>query len=129
MGSISLAERARNLKITFILQMSSYYKPSGYTDYQKTTQWLNNCVSSHDLFCWCNDPWKHLMQGLLERGSEFDLSEKDKRLLQKCLITGKKDGGNQEERETTTTTKEETGLDLEEGELEKLFAEENDDTG
>ena len=69
------------------------------------------------------------MQGLLERGSEFDLCEKDKRLLQKCLITGKKDGGNQEEKETTTTTKEETGFELDGDELEKLFAEENDDTG
>lgn len=109
--------------------MSSYFKPSEYTDYQKSTQWLNLCVQSHDIFCWCTDPWKHLMQALLERGSQFDLSTKDKRLLQKCLISGKEDGGNQKEKETTTTTKEETGIDLEGGELERLFAQDEDDTG
>lgn len=109
--------------------MSSYFTPSGYTDYQKTTQWLNLCISAHDNICWCKHPWKHLMQGLLERGAEFDLTPKDKRLLQKCLISGEKDGGNHKEEETTSTTKEETGYDIDTGDLERLFALENEDTG
>lgn len=128
MGSISLAEWATNLNI-FLLQMSDYYQKTKYTPREQETAWLNICVATHDMFCFCTTPWNHLLQGVLQRGSTFELDKKSIRLMQKCLITGKEDGGNQKEEEITTATKEETGLDLEEGELEKLFADESDETG
>lgn len=108
--------------------MSSYFTPSGYTDYQKTTQWINLCIAAHDNICWCKHPWKHLMQGLLERGAEFELDKKDIRMLQKCLITTAENGGNQKE-ETSTTTKEDNTFDIDAGDLERLFAIENEETG
>lgn len=108
--------------------MSSFYKPSEYTPFQKETQWLNDIHQTHDLFCWCNDPWKHLMQCLLMRGNQFNLSAKDTRILQKCLISTKETGEDQEPTTEKTTTEEDNVLDLEDGELEKLFAE-IEDTG
>lgn len=107
--------------------MSDYYKPSEYTPWQNTTQWLNNTVQTHDMFCWCDKPWQHLLQSLLQRGSNFNLSDKEKRILQKCLISMAKDGGNQKPESTEDSKKDDTDFDLGAEDLEKLFAEE--DTG
>lgn len=49
--------------------------------------------------------------------------------MQKCLISGKENGGDHKEEETTSTTKEETTFDIDTGDLERLFALENEDTG
>jgi hypothetical protein len=101
--------------------MSSYFKDSEYTAWQKETQWLNLCVQSHDLMCWCNNPWNHLLQSLLQRGSQFNLSKKSQRIIQKCLTTTAENGTDPTPEEDTTDTKEETGFDLDAGDLEKLF--------
>lgn len=81
-------------------------------------------MGSHDMICFCDHPWLHLLQCLLQRGSQFELSEKEVRILQKCLLSTAKDG-------TATTTKEEetrtenkdSGFDLDVGDLEELFKE------
>lgn len=70
-------------------------------------QWINATISCHDLMCGCNDPIGHFHHLTKE----------------KCL-TGEKDstvatGG--------ITDKEETGFD--EGDLEQLFAQSQDDEG
>lgn len=130
MGNISLAERASHLKLIFILQMSSsFYKKTEYTPREQETAWLNIVNATHDMFCFCNTPWNHLLQSVLQRGSTFELDPKSIRLMQKCLISGKEDGGNPEKEETTTNTKEETGFDIDAGDLEKLFALDDEETG
>lgn len=108
--------------------MSDYYKPSKYTPYQLDTQWLNNVNGIHDLFCFCEKPWMHFTQALLQRSSYFELSPKEQRILQKCLTTmATKEGDTHENTEDTTgdRTDQKDGFDLDIGDLEKLF--ENDD--
>lgn len=109
--------------------MSDYYQKTKYTPREQETAWLNICVATHDIFCFCSQPWNHLLQGVLQRGSTFELDKKSIRLMQKCLISGKENGGDHKEEETTSTTKEETGFDIDTGDLERLFALENEDTG
>lgn len=109
--------------------MSSYYKKTKYSPREQETAWLNLTVATHDMFCFCDQPWNHLLQGVLQRGSTFELDRKSLRLMQKCLISTKEDGTDPEPR---TTTKEDTandGLDLMDGELEELFAEKDEDEG
>lgn len=111
--------------------MSSYYKPSGYTDYQKDTQWLNSIQGIHDLYCFCDKPWMHLLESLLQRSNFFDLPKDQARLIQKCLITTattKETESDHTGEENTTTTKENDGGDLNTEFLEKLF-EEDDKNG
>lgn len=86
--------------------MSSYYSKPAYSPKNLELQWLNNTVSSHDLFCGCPKPWKHLQEILKTRGTEI------------CL------GGTADDRDAGTQTGEED-IDLSPGELERLFAEED----
>lgn len=105
---------------------SRYFTPSKYTDYQKETQWLNTIVQVHDNFCFCDSIWKHLLECLLARGNQFDLSNKEKRIIQKCLISKEKDGGDHTPQEPTEDDEEDTDFNLDAGDLEQLFAAEKD---
>lgn len=105
---------------------SNFFTPSKYTDYQKETQWLNGIVQMHDNICFCDNIWSHLLECLLARGNQFELSNKERRALQKCLITKGKDGGNLTLPEPTENTEEETDFNLDAGDLKQLFAAEKD---
>ncbi len=51
-------------------------------------QWINCCVSSHDLFCSCEEPKKHLLEALFQRKEEIKVTAEEKQKITKCLITG-----------------------------------------
>lgn len=86
--------------------MSDYLKPSLYNGRGKENQLINLMFHGHDMICGCNDTNNHLLH-LLRR--------------EKCHRS-----------EGTTTTAETTGtpkddeIGIDEGDLEKLFATEND---
>lgn len=108
---------------------SSYYKKTKYTSREQETAWLNIVIATHDMFCFCDTPWNHLLQGVLQRGSTFKLDAKSIRLMQKCLISTTDAGTDPEQ---PTTSKDDTanaGLDLLDGELEELFAKKEEDQG
>lgn len=105
---------------------SRYFTASKYTDYQKETQWLNNIVGTHDNICFCDNIWKHLLECLLARGNQFELSNKEKRIIQRCLITKEKDGGDHTSHEPEENTEEDDDFNLDAGDLEQLFNAEND---
>lgn len=109
--------------------MSSYYKKSKYTAREQETAWLNITVATHDMFCFCDQPWNHLLQGVLQRGSTFELDKKSIRLMQKCLISTKEDGDDPEQPSTSEKDTANDGLDLMDGELEELFAEKEENDG
>lgn len=100
---------------------SSYFTASKYTDYQKETQWLNTTVQIHDNICFCDNVWSHLLECLLARGNQFELSNKEKRALQKCLISRGKDGGDHTLLGDKEETEEDDDFKLDAGDLEQLF--------
>lgn len=77
--------------------------------------WINNIYSSHDLWCDCSDVQLHFLQ-ILNRNSEVKKPLEDIVNI-KCLLTGPT---------TETATATETDIGLEDGELEKLFAEDTE---
>lgn len=106
---------------------SRYFTPSKYTDYQKETQWLNTIVQTHDNFCFCDNIWKHLLECLLARGNQFELSNKEVRIIQKCLIIKEEDGGDHTPPEDGGhKEEEEDNFILDSGDLDQLFAAEKD---
>lgn len=109
--------------------MSTYYKKTKYTAREQETAWLNICVATHDMFCFCDTPWNHLLQAVLQRGSTFELDKKSIRLMQKCLISTTDAGTDHEPATTSKEDTENAGLDLIDGELEELFAEKEEDEG
>lgn len=86
--------------------MSDYLKPSLYNGRGQENQLLNLMFHGHDMICGCNYPDKHLTF-LLQR--------------EKCHLSK---GTNTGDETTGTAKEEETGID--EGDLERLFATEND---
>lgn len=88
-----------------------------YGPRQLELNWMNNIFNSHDLFCGCDDPFLHFLILVNKTGNAPKPEPEIKNI--KCLITGK----------TTTGEKEE--LDFDDGELERLFQEDNveEDTG
>lgn len=70
-------------------------------------------VSIHDLWCYCDNPLKHIILGILEQEPTLNFDQEDSKKIQKCLTTG---GG------------EDVLDDFGDGELEKLFAEDDIDT-
>ncbi len=82
--------------------MSKFQKPCLYEGRQLDNQWMNLIYTSHDLYCGCLKPIKHL-EDIVNQ--------------QKCRST--KDIG------TNTPTKEEDGdeddFNIDEGDLNKLF--------
>lgn len=92
--------------------MSKLLKEPVYGPHALDNQWVNNIFQSHALYCGCNDPILHLFDILNKQGK----ARKPIKDLQniKCLLTG----------ETTTTEEEEEPFG--DGDLEKLFSEDND---
>lgn len=94
--------------------MSSIWKKPLYSPRQQELKWLNLMWESHDQFCSCSDPPLHLLV-LINKDSKAPKPVEDIKNL-KCLLTGKDTGTDH------------TGIDgLEDGELEKLFAEEEEE--
>lgn len=97
--------------------MFSSWKTPTSSKRQQELQWIGVINSTHDFFCHCDDPTKHLLY-CLNKFSGFQKPEADISNIQ-CLLTG-----HSSTTEETSTKIEDAGL--EEGELENLFAE---DTG
>ena len=85
--------------------MSKFLQPSLYKNRALETQWMNIIFQSHDLMCGCNKPHKHL-QYLINSEQCRHFKDTD----------GEETGGMPEKEEPT----------FDEGDLEKLFATEND---
>ncbi len=87
--------------------MSKFQKPALYQGKALDQQWINNIFNSHDLFCGCNHVIDHL----------------------KSILADPTWPGTGE----TSTAKEDTGptdeTGLSPGDLERLFAEDDDGTG
>lgn len=98
--------------------MSSIWKKPSSSIRQQELGWMNIMFSSHDQFCYCDDPWLHFLIILNKTCSAPKPEEEIKNI--KWLITGE---GNAIARSTEQDT-EETGFF--EGELERLF---NEDAG
>lgn len=91
-GWLSLAERARNLKCTLVLQMcSSFCTQQNYNLETKENFWLSVIGDSHDSFCGCWFPFAHLLDKI------FPIDHKDRhktiheiieRDLKECLSGG-----------------------------------------
>lgn len=90
--------------------MSDYIKPCVYSGRHLENQWINTIFQSHDLFCGCLQPLKHLE----------NIKKREKWLHTTDTGTGTDDHG-------TTTVPEDTGFDP--GDLEKLFEEKEDTDG
>lgn len=89
--------------------MSKQLQNVKYGPKQLETNWVNNIFHSHDLFCGCDNPLKHLIIILNKQGKAPKPESEAKNIL--CLITGEGDSTDPEE--------EPFG----DGELERLFAE------
>lgn len=89
--------------------MSKLQKPTIYSKRGLDTQWMNVIVGSHDLFCGCDKPIKHLEDILFQ---------------EKCRHF----------KDTATTTTTDPGAEtddfaIKDGDLEELFKEEDAATG
>lgn len=87
--------------------MSKFQQPALYKGKALENQWINLTISAHDLFCGCTKPLQHL-QSILPK--------------QECHSSDQEDTT-----EKNTTHGDVTGL--EPGELEQLFAENDEDKG
>lgn len=89
--------------------MSKLLTPSIYSNKGLENNWVNLTWNAHDMFCGCNNAWKHLADILNRQGSQL------------CLpSTSTDDAGTQ------TDGADEKDI-LEDGDLERLFAEDFDD--
>jgi len=86
--------------------MSKFLQPTQYNGRQQENNWINFNIHFHDSFCGCPEPLTHLQHLLNERCRHF-----------KDATTTTETGGIQE--------KDEIGID--DGDLERLFATENED--
>ncbi len=81
----------------------SKYKPANSSQKAQEKNYLNLIFSSHDFFCYCNTPGKHILH-LIKPIAEEEPCHGD-----------------------TPTTKEDGDPDIDDGDLERLFAEDVDD--
>lgn len=89
----------------------SFWKEPVYGPKRQELNWLNGCITMHDNFCGCNTPADHLIN-LLATKSGYQVVKNTK------CPTGIKD---------TETTGKEEDIGLDDGELERLFAEEDEE--
>lgn len=87
--------------------MTSYYKKPTISTKHGELNFLNTCVSVHDLHCYCDTPLQHLIGTIIEREPNIKFDKATSEKLQKCLTTGDADVLD----------------DFGDGELENLFAE------
>jgi len=85
--------------------MSKFLQPCLYKNRALEQQWINNIHNSHDLFCGCPDPIEHL---------KAILKPEQCRHFEDAVTTVT--GGTHGDPEPT----------IDEGDLERLFSEEND---
>ena len=102
--------------------MSSFWKPPVYDVRGRETQWINNTIQAHDIFCGCNEPGNHLLLALAERSAQQNISKDTLQTATKCLS-----GGDHTGEEPTGQDEEDGGFGI--GDLEKLFAEDEDTNG
>lgn len=106
--------------------MSSIWKKPTFSLRQQENNWIGIVFSTHDAWCHCEDVWLHLMIILNKQGNAPKPESEVENI--KCLLTGT---------DTATTKEDHTEEDVvtgfNDGELEKLFAEdgteENGDEG
>lgn len=79
-------------------------------------QWINLTCGAHDMICTCSHPTKHLLVELTKNGETYNITKKEKKQIEKCLITT--------EEETTHGDDDDGGFAP--GDLEILFGENAD---
>lgn len=89
--------------------MSKFLQPSLYNGRAAEQQWVNIVWNTHDQLCGCNKPFEHLAE-IINNGTCHTFTKE--------TTTAATSG---------TTKRDETGFD--EGDLEALFAENQDDEG
>lgn len=89
----------------------NFWKEPTYGPKRLELNWLNGCITTHDNICGCDTPAEHLLH-LLAAKSGYLLVKK-----QKCLTDGGED----------KTTGKDDDIGLDEGELDRLFAENTED--
>lgn len=103
--------------------MTTYWKPPVYGVHGRETQWLNNTVQSHDMFCGCDSPFEHLILAYAKRSHLYGATPNSLEKIQKCLTftedkNTQTDGSSEEETENGGPEG-----DLNFGDLERLFEE------
>lgn len=95
-------------------------RPTYYNATSIQGQLLNTFVSAHDLTCGCDHPIEHIIWTTATKGKPTRFTDEEKKKLKECLGFGE---------DPTIKEEETTGLDT--GDLEKLFAHDDDeeDTG
>lgn len=90
--------------------MSSYLTPALYSNNGLENQWVNIVWNTHDIICGCNDCFKHLFEILKRKGSL------------PCLPSTTEDAGTEDRNGDGAAD-----AGLEDGELDRLFAEDSPD--
>lgn len=106
MGRISLADRATNLN--YFAGMSKFLTKPLYNGRALETQWMNSIFTSHDMICGCNKTIQHL-----------------KHLIEQQECHHSTDGATSTEDPSTIKD----GLDVDIGDLEKLFEHTDEELG
>ncbi len=96
----------------------SKFKKTFYNTKGQEKQLLNGIFTQHDLICACPSPQSHVAWLLFKHCTPTDFTEEEKQDIQKCLGTS-----------PTNTTGGEDDAGIDEGELERLFAEDIPDDG
>lgn len=108
-------QNGQETKKYYFLQMSSLWKQPCYGPKGLENCWHNQIFGAHDCICGCNDTTLHLLQVLSKNNPKKPTLKQLKEI--KCLLTGEED-----------TTEETDGVDgLKPGDLDILFAEEEED--
>lgn len=68
--------------------MSHLYKPLNISQKHKKLQWLNGTVHVHDMYCQCNQPFQHIILGILEQEPDLKFTTGEQETLRKCLTSG-----------------------------------------
>lgn len=89
--------------------MSTLLTPSIYSNKALENNWVNCIWNTHEMFCSCNDPWKHLADILYRQGTKL------------CLPSTGTDAATSTDPDVT----EDVGL--EPGDLDRLFEEDFDE--
>lgn len=110
MGCSSLGEPGKKIKNTlYFTDMSSFLTPSIFSKNGLENQWVNAIWNTHELFCGCNNTWKHLGAILSRQGTQL------------CLPSTTTDAATSTDPDVT----EDVGL--EPGDLDRLFEEDFDE--
>lgn len=98
--------------------MSLFWKPTPYGPHRRETEWVNLCITSHDMMCGCDHPGDHLLLAVAQRSGYLKINKDNLEKATKCLTSTTDHassvaaGDHQEEEDPIST-----------GDLEQLFAE------